>query len=117
MIKSLQNMKNGVIPPGSSSCLDNDGFIFSLPGLLFDLNITSASASKLAGLLTSDANTLADISAQNGIIASTIRKITNNGDENKYIYLSDDEDKEYKEIDIDELTSLLKTQVDKMNAR
>ena len=61
MIKSLQNMKNGVIPPGSSSCLDNNGFMLSLPGLLFDLNITSASASKLAGLLTSDVNTLADI--------------------------------------------------------
>ena len=66
MIKSLQNMKLGVSPPGSSSCHDNDGFMLSLPGLLFDLNNTQSYS--LAKLLTTDEETLAAIDVQNGII-------------------------------------------------
>jgi len=38
VIKSLENMNNGVKPPGSATCEDNDGFAIALPAFLIGLD-------------------------------------------------------------------------------
>ena len=50
VIKSLENMKNKVNPPGSATCEDNDGFTVSLPAFL--LNVDPAQGIEYGEILT-----------------------------------------------------------------
>jgi len=73
VIKSLDNMKNGKVPPGSDSCEDNDGFTLALAGYLLNLDLQEARG--VANLVTTDATAMSHFPVQNIIISNFVNNV------------------------------------------
>jgi len=74
VIKSLDNMKNGLVPPGSDSCEDNDGFALALSAFLLNLDVNTAK-NDVANLLTTDKTAMSHFPATNLIVANFVTKL------------------------------------------
>jgi len=73
VIKSLDNMKNGKVPPGSDSCEDNDGFALALVGYLSKLDLQVAT--QVANLVTTNATAMSHLPVQNIILSNFINNV------------------------------------------
>lgn len=68
MIKSLANMADGVSPPGSKDCVDNDGLALSLP--VFLTRLDKEEAARCAKLLTTNQVAVDHLQVQTALVAS-----------------------------------------------
>lgn len=66
VIKSLANMDQGLAPPGSAECEDNDGLALALPVFL----LCPGQTKDVASLLTTDQMTLEHLAVQTSILAN-----------------------------------------------
>jgi len=73
VIKSLDNMKNGQVPPGSDSCEDNDGFTLALSAFLLNLDVNAAR--NVANLVTTDKTAMSHFGVTNLIVANFVSKV------------------------------------------
>lgn len=73
VIKSLANMQDGVVPSGSDSCEDNDGYAISLPSYL--LKFCSEQSGNTASILTTNQVALSHLDVQTAIIKNFVTGI------------------------------------------
>jgi len=73
VIKSLSNIQEGVIPSGSDSCEDNDGYAVSLPSYL--LKFSPEQSGNTASILTTNQVALSHLDVQTAIIKNFITGI------------------------------------------
>jgi len=73
VIKSLANMADGISPPGSESCEDNDGLAVSLPAYL--LQLSPAQALDTANILTTNSTASKHLQMQTQIINNFVKGV------------------------------------------